>query len=96
MDQGHSRLQQYPWLPPLLLVGSIGLELVTPKIVSGAALIAVAGMAAAISGSFRYTLLIVAVGLGLTLISAVEAHHGYASATVQVAEIVIASALALA
>ncbi|MFC8823931.1 PP2C family protein-serine/threonine phosphatase [Streptomyces sp. NPDC057137] len=96
MDQGHSRLQQYPWLPPVLLVGSVGLELVTPKIVSGAALIAVAGMAAAISGTFRYTLLIVAVGLGLTGVSAFEAHHGYASATVQVAEIVIASALALA
>ncbi|WP_405792136.1 PP2C family protein-serine/threonine phosphatase [Streptomyces sp. NBC_01506] len=96
MDEGHSRLQQYPWLPPVLLVGSIGLELVTPKIVSGAALIAVAAMAAAISGTFRYTLLIVAVGLGLTGISAAEAHHGFASAGVQVLEIVIASALALA
>ncbi|WP_405439811.1 PP2C family protein-serine/threonine phosphatase [Streptomyces niveus] len=96
MDQGHSRLQQYPWLPPVLLVGSVGLELVTPKIVSGAALIAVAGMAAAISGTFRYTVMIVGVGLVLTGISAFEAHHGYASAAVQVAEIVIASALALA
>ncbi|MFB8444940.1 hypothetical protein ACFC7A_38445 [Streptomyces niveus] len=55
MDQGHSRLQQYPWLPPLLLVGSIGLELVTPKIVSGAAVIAGAGLAAAVSGAFRDT-----------------------------------------
>ncbi|MEV0780171.1 PP2C family protein-serine/threonine phosphatase [Streptomyces sp. NPDC050433] len=96
MDEGHSRLQQYPWLPPALLIGSVGLELVTPKIVSGAALIAVAGMAAAISGTFRYTLLIVGVGLGLTGISAYQAHHGYASAAVQVAEIVVASALALA
>ncbi|MEU0522227.1 PP2C family protein-serine/threonine phosphatase [Streptomyces niveus] len=96
MDEGHSRIQQYPWLPPVLLVGSVGLELVTPKIVSGAALIAVAAMAAAISGTFRYTLLIVAVGIGLTSVSAVQAHHGYASATVQLLEIVIASALALA
>lgn len=96
MDRGHSRIQQYPWLPPVLLVGSVGLELVTPKIVSGAALIAVAAMAAAISGTFRYTLLIVAVGIGLTSVSAIESHHGFASATVQLLEIVIASALALA
>ncbi|MFE4611884.1 hypothetical protein ACFRK5_26595, partial [Streptomyces niveus] len=73
MDQGHSRLQQYPWLPPLLLVGSVGLELVTPKIVSGAALIAVAGMAAANSGSVRYTRLFVGGGQGLSINSAVEA-----------------------
>ncbi|MFD4119646.1 hypothetical protein ACFWSJ_40150, partial [Streptomyces niveus] len=60
MDQGHSRLQQYPWLPPLLLVGSVGLELVTPKIVSGAARIARARKAAAITGAVPYTQQIVA------------------------------------
>ncbi|MFF2642056.1 hypothetical protein ACFVUB_19695, partial [Streptomyces niveus] len=62
MDQGHSRLQQYPWLPPLLLVGSVGLELVTPKIVSGAAQLAVARNAAAKPGPYRKTQQILPLG----------------------------------
>lgn len=96
MNQGHSRIQEYLWLAPVLLAASVALELLTPTIVSGAALIAVAAMAAAITSSFRYTLLVVAVGIAISGVSALEGHHGYPAEIVQIVEVLIASALALA
>lgn len=96
MDQGHSRLQRYPWLAPVLLAGAVVLELLTPTVVTGAALAAVAAMAAAITGTFRYTLLIVAVGLAIVGVSSLQSHLGLAAELVQIAEVLIAGALALA
>ncbi|WP_405607863.1 serine/threonine-protein phosphatase [Streptomyces sp. NBC_01511] len=96
MDQGHSPIQRYPWLPPVLLAVSVVLELLTPSVVSGSALVAVAGMAAAITGTFRYTLLIVAVGVAITVVASLQSHYGYVAEIVQLFEVLLAGALALA
>ncbi|MFB8351485.1 PP2C family protein-serine/threonine phosphatase [Streptomyces niveus] len=96
MDERHSRIQQYPWLSPVLLAGAAGLELLTPAIVNGAALVAVAAMVAAISGTFRYTLLIVTVGVAIILVAALMSEFTDFEKGVQISEVVIAGALALA
>lgn len=99
MDEGLSRIQRiqrYHWLPPLLLIGAVVLELITPRVVSGAALIGVAATAAAITSTFRYTLLVVVVAIAVTAISALQASHGFVAEFVQLLEVLIASAFALA
>ncbi|WP_405817588.1 PP2C family protein-serine/threonine phosphatase [Streptomyces sp. NBC_00838] len=96
MDERHSRIQQYPWLAPVLLAGAAGLELLTPEIVNGAALVAVAGMVAAITSTFRNTLLIVTIGLAIIVVAAVLSGFTDFEKGVQIAEVLIAGALALA
>ncbi|MEV8395867.1 MULTISPECIES: PP2C family protein-serine/threonine phosphatase [unclassified Streptomyces] len=95
-DQRHSRIQEYPWLSPVLLAGAVVLELLTPSIVIGSALVAVAGMVAAITATFRYTLLIVTVGVGIIFVAALLSQFSDFAKGVQIVEVVIAGALALA
>ncbi|TXL88078.1 PP2C family protein-serine/threonine phosphatase [Streptomyces sp. IB2014 016-6] len=96
MDERHSRIQQYPWLSPVLLAGAVGLELLTPAIINGAALVAVAGMVAAITTTFRDTLLVVTVGVAIIFVAALFSEFTDFEKGVQIAEVVIAGALALA
>lgn len=96
MDERHSRIQEYPWLAPVLLAGAAGLELLTPAIINGAALVAVAGMMAAITATFRYTLLVVTVGVAIIVVAALFSEFDNFARGVQIGEVVIAGALALA
>ncbi|MFJ9582678.1 PP2C family protein-serine/threonine phosphatase [Streptomyces acidicola] len=96
MDERHSRIQEYPWLSPALLAVAVGLELLTPSIVNGAALVAVAGMVAAITATFRYTLLIVTFGVAIIFVAALLSDFSDFAKGAQIVEVMIAGALALA
>ncbi|MFD3520061.1 PP2C family protein-serine/threonine phosphatase [Streptomyces sp. NPDC058653] len=96
VDQGYPRIRRYQWLSPVLLAGAVVLELLTPTVVSGAALIGVAGMAAAVTSTLRRTVLVVAMGITISLVSAVANTHGVVADFLQVFEVLIAAGFALA